>query len=69
MDTPKLSARFERVDRDGNGKIDVSEFGQMLDELGLGYSDAQVRAAFESVDVNGSGLVDYDEFSRWWSNH
>jgi len=69
VDHPGLKARFQRSDRDGNGRIDEKEFGEMLDALGLGYSPAQVRAAFEAIDVNRSGSIDYDEFVRWWTHH
>ncbi len=63
-----MRARFQATDRDGDGHIDVGEFGRMLDGLGLGYSDAQVAAAFESIDANRSGRIDFDEFCSWWTN-
>ena len=69
VDNPRLRARFDRSDHDGNGKIDEKEFGEMLDGLGLGYSPAQVHAAFVAIDANESGLIDYDEFARWWTQH
>ena len=67
MENSALRARFQTTDRDGDGHVDVSEFGRLLDGLGLGYSDAQVAAAFESIDLNRSGLIDFDEFCRWWT--
>lgn len=67
MDNSALKARFERYDTDQNGRIDVAEFGRLVQSLGLGYSDAQIAAAFESIDANKSGVIDYDEFCRWWT--
>ena len=67
MENSALRARFQTCDRDGNGHIDVSEFGRLLNGLGLGYSDAQIAAAFEAIDVNKSGLIDFDEFVGWWT--
>lgn len=68
VENSALRARFQTCDGDGNGHIDVGEFGRMLDGLGLGYSDAQVAAAFQSIDINQSGHIDFDEFCRWWTN-
>jgi Ca2+-binding EF-hand superfamily protein len=68
VENSALRARFQTTDRDGDGHIDVSEFGRMLAGLGLGYSDAQVAAAFEAIDANRSGRIDFDEFCRWWTH-
>jgi Ca2+-binding EF-hand superfamily protein len=67
MSGDPLRDRFERVDRDGNGKIDQAELGWLLDALGVGYSEAQVRAAFEAIDQDGTGLIDLEEFRAWWT--
>jgi Ca2+-binding EF-hand superfamily protein len=69
VDHPGLRARFDRCDRDGNGKIDEKEFGDMLDGLGLGYSPSQIHVTFEAIDVNRSGLIDFEEFVGWWTHH
>jgi Ca2+-binding EF-hand superfamily protein len=67
MSSDPLRDRFERVDSDTNGKIDQAELGALLDALGVGYSDAQVRAAFEAIDHDGTGLIDLEEFRAWWT--
>jgi calmodulin len=68
VENSALRARFDSYDKDGNGQIDVTEFGRLLLALGVGYSDAQISAAFESIDVNRSGVIDYEEFCRWWTH-
>jgi len=68
MTSDPLRDRFERVDRDGNGKIDQVELGSLLDALGAGFSEAQVRATFESIDRDGSGLIELEEFRAWWTS-
>ena len=68
MSSDPLRDRFERVDHDGDGKIDPLELGKLLDALGAGFSDAQVRAAFESIDEDGSGRIDLEEFRAWWTS-
>ena len=68
MSTDPLRDRFEGVDTDGNGKIDQAEMGQLLDALGVGFSDAQVRAAFTAIDADGSGQIELEEFRAWWQS-
>ncbi len=69
MSNDPLRDRFQRVDSDANGRIDEAEMGRLLDELGVGFTEAQVRAAFSAIDVNGSGQIELEEFRAWWTNH
>jgi Ca2+-binding EF-hand superfamily protein len=69
MSTDPLKARFDGVDRDGNGAIDEAEFSQLLGALGAGYSDAQVRAAFSDIDTDQNGCIELEEFRKWWTSH
>ena len=66
MDNSALRARYDRCDKDRDGRIDLSEFSALLDALGLGYEEAQVRAAFTALDTDQNGQIDFGEFSRWW---
>jgi Ca2+-binding EF-hand superfamily protein len=68
MSTDPLRDRFERVDQDGNGKIDEPEFARLLDDLGVGYDDAQIRAAFAAIDADQSGHIELEEFRSWWTD-
>lgn len=68
MANDPLRKRFDGVDGDGNGKIDQAELGGLLDALGVGFSESQLKATFESIDRNGSGLIDFEEFRAWWQN-
>ncbi|HKY38107.1 MAG TPA: EF-hand domain-containing protein [Polyangiaceae bacterium] len=68
MTSDPLRDRFDRFDRDGNGKIDEVELTRLLDALGVGFSAAQVRATFEGIDQNRSGLIDFEEFRSWWQS-
>jgi Ca2+-binding EF-hand superfamily protein len=66
MENSALRARYDRYDRDGDGRIALSEFSALLNELGLGYEEAQVRAAFTALDADQNGQIDYGEFAKWW---
>jgi len=67
MDDSALRDHYARYDRDGDGHIDFSEFSALLDELGLGYTEAQARSAFESLDGDHNGTIDFYEFKGWWT--
>lgn len=68
MSEDPLRDRFDRFDRDQDGKIDQAELGLLLDELGVGFGEAQVRATFLSLDEDSSGVIDFDEFRDWWTS-
>jgi Ca2+-binding EF-hand superfamily protein len=69
MSSDPLKARFDEVDRDGNGAIDEAEFAVLLDALGAGYSDPQVHAAFVDIDTDGNGTIGLEELRKWWTTH
>jgi len=69
MSDDPLRDRFERIDTDSNGRIDEAELGRLLDELGVGFTDAQVHAAFTSIDVDGNGHIGLEELRAWWTDH
>jgi Ca2+-binding EF-hand superfamily protein len=66
MPNDALRARFDGYDKNGNGSLGLSEFADLLDELGAGYSEAQVKSAFDSLDANHNGEIDFAEFAEWW---
>jgi len=68
MSTDPLRDRFDGVDGDGNGAIDEAEFGNLLDALGVGYSDAQIHAAFVAIDTDQNGTIGLEEFRVWWTD-
>lgn len=63
----ELKESFEYNDRDGDGKIDLAEFKNMLDELEAYVGEEAARIGFRAIDSDGDGTIDFDEFVAWWS--
>ena len=54
---------FNQFDKDGSGELEIPEFRDAWNFLGLHGSDEEIKRAFTSVDVDGSGKVDRREFA------
>lgn len=63
----ELRESFDYNDRDGDGRIELSEFAAMLDELEAGMSKQEVEIGFKDIDTNDDGLIDFEEFAAWWA--
>ena len=53
---------FVLFDVDGNGKIDIEEFKDVMRAFGYDVPDEEVLHMLEFVDADGSGEIDFDEF-------
>lgn len=62
----ELRESFDYNDRDHDGRIELTEFAEMLDELDSGMSKREVAIGFNDIDTNDDGLIDFDEFVAWW---
>ncbi|KAL0484281.1 caltractin [Acrasis kona] len=66
---PKIiKSIIKKYDTDGNSKIDVKEFGNLVKDLGYKFTDENVQAFLMLIDTDGSGYIDQEEFITWWSN-
>ena len=63
----ELREAFDYNDRDSDGRISLSEFIDMLDELEAEMSNEDAQIGFQDIDTNDDGLIDFDEFVAWWS--
>ena len=63
----ELREAFDYNDRDGDGMIQLAEFGEMLEELEAEMSEKDVRTGFNDIDTNDDGLIDFTEFVEWWA--
>ncbi|XP_045320287.1 calmodulin-like [Leopardus geoffroyi] len=53
---------FDRVDKDGDGKIDVQELGAVMQAVGKNPSEAELKQLISRVDTDGDGHISFDEF-------
>lgn len=57
---------FAKVDTDGNGSVDQSELGTMLDKISqkTGASFGDTAKVFTAMDTNGDGTLSADELGK-----
>jgi calmodulin len=59
---------FRTFDKDGNGKISMSEFRFILTKLGDKMPENEVDEVFKEADLNHDGVLNYEEFVNYWRN-
>lgn len=58
---------FEKMDLDGSGYIDFTEFKDCCKLLGIPFKSArEAQKAFDSIDSKRNGKIDENEFQAWW---
>lgn len=58
---------FLMYDKNGDSKITLDEFGDVIKNLGLNPSDDHLTTLMQEIDLDGSGTVDFNEFAIWMS--
>jgi Ca2+-binding EF-hand superfamily protein len=56
-----LPSVFARSDLGGDDRLDLMEFGMVLDSLGLSWTRAEVQDRFERADTNRDGFITLPE--------
>lgn len=56
----KLRTKFDEIDIDGSGSIDIDEFLESLGEQRSPFTEK----VFRSIDLNGSGSIEFEEYVR-----
>eukprot|EP01038_Epipyxis_sp_PR26KG_P005859 gene5859-8083_t len=62
-DKKKAMELFYQIDEDGSGKLDETEFSNLLDEIGIDLNGQSVRTVMSEYDVDSCGIIELDEFS------
>ena len=65
----EIKEAFKLFDTDGSGTIDVNEFKDALNNLGLDDSNGAFVQLLDNIDANKSGKVDFDEFVNLLTVH
>ena len=63
----ELREAFDYNDRDGDGRMQLDEFLEMLDELESEIEEKEAKVGFADIDTNDDGLIDFTEFVDWWT--
>jgi Ca2+-binding EF-hand superfamily protein len=64
----ELTNMFALCDRDDDGRIDASEFGELVSRLGDSGLEPAAAASFLKIDHDGDGYITLAEFMDWWSD-
>ena len=56
-----LRPKFKYFDRDGSGDIDLEEFREILENIGLFLPESRILKLLRACDVDGSGAMDMEE--------
>ncbi len=57
-----LKVIFDRMDFNGNGKLDFKEFEAALGAFGLFLKVVEIQALIKYYDKDGDGSISYEEF-------
>jgi len=58
---------FFKDDKNGDSKITLDEFGDVIKNLGLNPSNDHLATLMQEIDLDGSGTVEFNEFAIWMS--
>lgn len=67
--TKELQEFFNSCDANNDSLIELSEFSQLLQNIGSEVSEQECRIGFEELDTDKDGMIDFSEFMAWWTDH
>ena len=57
-----IRQRFKRLDGDGDGILDIDEFRQMVQMVGIFLTEPELMRLRKVFDPNGDGMIGREEF-------
>lgn len=61
-DIEELRKIFISCDKNGDGRINIDEFGHALLTFGVDYTIEEIKDLMNRLDANNNGFIDYTEF-------
>lgn len=61
-DVTELRKKFNEIDKDGSGSIDMTELRELLDKVGKKPNETQIKALITKYDSNKDGVLQFSEF-------
>jgi len=59
---------FNKMDKNGNGYLDLGEASAVLKEIGQAPNEEELKKFFEAVDANHDGQISFDELFAWFTS-
>ena len=63
-----LKSKFDAVDKEKKGEIDLDQFSTLVDDFDFKLSRREKEIAFISLDKSDRGTLSFDEFKAWFQN-
>lgn len=61
-DTEEFRDAFSLFDKQGDGKVECGELGDMLRALGLNPTESEVKKIISEIDATGAKRITFEEF-------
>lgn len=58
----ELKKVFDQFDANGDGKISVSELGNVFKSMGTSYTEAELNRVLDDIDIDRDGYINLEEF-------
>jgi len=62
-----VKAKFNEMDKDGNGSLDSRELAALCASLGSPLDHNELCASISVMDIDGNGKISWEEFYNWWA--
>jgi hypothetical protein len=59
---------FNKIDKNSNGFLDVTEAAAVLKEIGQPADEQELKKFFDAVDANHDGQISFDELYAWFTS-
>jgi Ca2+-binding EF-hand superfamily protein len=68
VDTERFAATFAMLDEDGDGLVSATEFRELMNRIGVNFTDETAAKAVGMMDKDGDGLISLEELATYMSS-